>query len=275
MMRASERRRGHRARGRRGGHAAPRASRWPSRPASPRRSTGPRPRRSSTSRARRWPDAFRRAIGVALKDEEDLRFLGRPARRRSWRRRRRERLDLPARRAALRRASRRSCAPTASPSRPSRPRPSSPAVGLLGPRSIEDIRRAARRHARAAARAPRPISTLLFDSHFLGRRAAPRGRSGRGARTTRSGCGTRARGGEAPPDRTRQRGRSGGDRPPSALSARRLGGRRRCRGAAPLSAAPRPSSCRSGAATGGRARAAAPPSISAARCAKPSATTAS
>ncbi len=29
----------------------------------------------------RWPDAFKRSIGVALKDEEDLAFISRPARR--------------------------------------------------------------------------------------------------------------------------------------------------------------------------------------------------
>ena len=29
----------------------------------------------ATSAARRWPDAFRRSIGVALKDEEDLAFI--------------------------------------------------------------------------------------------------------------------------------------------------------------------------------------------------------
>ena len=32
-------------------------------------------------RGARWPDAFKRSIGVALKDEEDLAFIAGPARR--------------------------------------------------------------------------------------------------------------------------------------------------------------------------------------------------
>ena len=47
-------------------------NRSPSRPASPRPSTGPKRQRCLQVRARTWPDAFKRSIGVAIKDEEDL-----------------------------------------------------------------------------------------------------------------------------------------------------------------------------------------------------------
>ena len=42
------------------------------RPASPKRSNGPRRRRLLNEQGARWPDAFRRSLGVALKDEDDL-----------------------------------------------------------------------------------------------------------------------------------------------------------------------------------------------------------
>ena len=84
----------------------------------------------------RWPEAFRRSIGVALKDEEDL-PSSRPGSTRSSRRRPHER------RAANCRAppapssrSSRCCAPTVLPSRPSR-RGFLAAIELLGPRSLE------------------------------------------------------------------------------------------------------------------------------------------
>ncbi len=96
MMRASsvaERDGARRRRRRRHGCGASRSA---SRPASPRRWTGPRPRRCCNERGARWPDAFKRSIGVALKDEEDLAFISAPARRPASRRRRMsDELQLP------------------------------------------------------------------------------------------------------------------------------------------------------------------------------------
>ena len=50
-------------------------NRWRSRRAWPRRWNGPRPRRCSTQGGAPWPRAFQRAIGVALKDQDDLAFM--------------------------------------------------------------------------------------------------------------------------------------------------------------------------------------------------------
>ena len=174
MMRASERRRRDRARGRRGGRRGCGASRWPSRPASPRRSTGPRPRRCSTSRARPGRDAFRRAIGVALKDEEDL-ALPRPAgSTRSSRRRRRERARPPARRAALRRlpgaaARQRLRRRARADHGVHRRRPA-----LLGPALDRGRPPRGARDARAAAGAPRPSSTRCSIPTSSKARRSPR-----------------------------------------------------------------------------------------------------
>ena len=112
-------------------------------------------------RGARWPDAFRRAIGVALKDEEDLAYMSGAARRHPGGGGGMSLLDLPRAARPFVDASRRCCAPTASRSRPSRPRRSSQAVGLLGPRSIADIRRAAH-----ATLAPPPERRAEFDALF-------------------------------------------------------------------------------------------------------------
>ena len=65
--------------------------RWPSRPASPKPSTGPRPRPCCNEHGAPWPDAFRRSLGVLIKDEEDFVHAGAEDRRRFSPRRRHER----------------------------------------------------------------------------------------------------------------------------------------------------------------------------------------
>ena len=72
--------------------------------------------------------------------------------------------DAPAtaaRRARLRRVRRRCCAPTVSPSRPSRPPRSSQRSTLLGPRGLDDIRRAG-----LATLAPPPERRAAYDMLF-------------------------------------------------------------------------------------------------------------
>ena len=56
----------------RGGRAIARANRSPSRPASPRRSNGPKPQRCWNERERVGPKPSADRIGVLIKDEEDL-----------------------------------------------------------------------------------------------------------------------------------------------------------------------------------------------------------
>ena len=76
-------------------------------------------------RGARWPDAFTRAIGVALKDEDDLTYIASTARRASWRRRRMTpNCDCRAR-PHLRRLLPRCCASTVLPWRRNRRRHSS------------------------------------------------------------------------------------------------------------------------------------------------------
>ncbi len=50
----------------------PRRNRWPSRSASPRRSNGPNAATVLEKGGSPWPEAFRRALGVLIKDEEDM-----------------------------------------------------------------------------------------------------------------------------------------------------------------------------------------------------------
>ena len=188
-------------------------------------------------RGARWPDAFKRAIGVALKDEEDLTYV-RAGSTRSSRRRQRERaspcgaafLEFP----ALLRANGFAVAPEQTAT-------FLEAVGLLGPRSVADIRRAA--HATLApSRTGAPHSMRCSECTFLAK--WKKARRSASPRTKRRIQEERAGGAAAARLRRRQRSRSGGDHRRGA-SVRRLGPRAimRCRAASPGDA---PRICRPG-----------------------------
>ena len=124
-----------------------------------------------------------------------------------------------ARCAAVPRLRRRSCAPTALRSRQNRRRRSSPAIGLLGPRDLEDIRRAG-----LATLAPPPERRAAFDALF--RHPFPRRAKRRiwmRAKTTRPG---------PRPGGPARRGRTAGRRRDQRIRARRRRARRRWSNAA-------------------------------------------
>ena len=115
----------------------------------------------------RWPDAFKRSIGVALKDEEDLAYVSGPPRRHARRVGRMSEIAPPPRAVepfigfvAILRANGFAVAPEQTKSFLS-------AIVLLGPRDPDDIRRAG-----LATLAPPPerhaAYHALFDMHFLG-----------------------------------------------------------------------------------------------------------
>ena len=181
----------------------------------------------------RWPDAFKRAIGVALKDEEDLAFIVAAARRPDRRGRGMSEFEpCRARRApssassALLRANGFAIAPEQTHRVPA-------AIELLGPRDLEDIRRAG-----LATLAPPPERRAAYDAlfriHFLGGEASAEPDA---ETTTRSCACRRTQRGEDEPllaDETNESG-AGRDRGGGAGRAPLRAGRSR-RGAAPTGA---------------------------------------
>ena len=109
-----------------------------------------------------WPEAFRRALGVLIKDEEDMSFLNAASSTASSKGRWRDRRS-PARCRVPSPDSQGISGASASRSPASRPSPSCKASTLLGPRSMEDIRQAA-----LATLAPPPDRIAEFDALFRG-----------------------------------------------------------------------------------------------------------
>jgi hypothetical protein len=168
MMRASLGRRGDSPRpGRQRGRKL-RTNPWRNRRASRKRWNGPRPQRCWHQQGATWPEAFRRSIGVALKDHDDLTYLN-------------ARLD------GLHAAGGRMILPQAArpfvefpailrahgfPAAPEQTIGFIEAVGLLGPRML-DIRRAAVAHASVPKEREAEFD-VLFRAYFMGQAfAAP------------------------------------------------------------------------------------------------------